>query len=95
MEFFDVKIRELVEHLLGREVDMDLEAIMMIIGVFMISWTLRAVKQALASGSIVVIRLDKTVEENTDAMIENARALKQLRRTLEKGKQDADHDELL
>lgn len=81
MEFPDVKIGWIGEWLLGRAIQMDVEGVLVIMALFLISWSLRSVKQEVSKGSITVIRLDKTMEENTDALIENTRLMKSKRRS--------------
>jgi hypothetical protein len=85
IEFPDVKIKQSAEWLLDREItSMDVEAILVIVGLFLISWSLRSLRTEMAKATITVVRLDKTVEENSDAIIEGTRSQKDLTESIKK-----------
>lgn len=93
METPDVKIGRSAEFLMDK-INNDLEFVFIVIGLFLISGSIYLLKNALVKGSVRVERLDRTHEENTDALIETTKAIKALRRSIEKEQQNASDQEL-
>ena len=93
METPDIKIGRSAEWLQDK-ISNDLEFVFIVVGLFLISAAIYMLKNAVTKGSVRVERLDRTHEENTDALIDATREIKALRRTMAKERKDADYQEL-
>lgn len=92
MEFPDLKIDAIAEFLLrymrqgGEAVEginhIDIQAWFIIIGIFMISWSFRNHGKKVDVANIRAADLDRTVDENTDSLIEVRREMRLLNQNI-------------